>query len=99
MLSADDKKLIDSTFEEGKKYLDLHYLPGFGIFPSADAKSNYFDQVWARDAAHATAHYFARAHPEAVVDSLQTFFTHQRKDGAFPSRVERQYQMLRLTPG
>ncbi len=95
----EDKILIDETFAEGKMYLDKHHHPDFGIFPSADPLSNYFNQVWARDAAHATAHYFARAKPEAVIDSLRTFFNHQREDGAFPSRVERQYQMLRLTPG
>jgi hypothetical protein len=97
-MNPEDKNLLDETYEEGKKLLDFHHRPGFGIFPSADPKSNYFNQVWARDAAHATAHYFARENPQAVIDSLQTFFTHQRPDGSLPSRVERQYQMLRLTP-
>lgn len=98
-MSSADQNLLDSTFAEGKKYLDRHYVPGFGIFPSADPQSNYFDQVWARDAAHATAHYFARAKPAAVIDSLRTILAYQRENGALPSRVERQYQKLRLTPG
>lgn len=99
MISPEDKSLLDETFTANARHLDRHYRPGFGIFPSSDPKSNYFDQVWARDAAHATAHYFARTNPAAVIDSLRTLFNHQRNDGAFPSRVERQYQMVRLTPG
>ncbi len=99
MISSEDKNLLDETFAENARHLDRHYRPGFGIFPSSDPQSNYFDQVWARDAAHATAHYFARTNPNAVIDSLRTLFNHQRNDGAFPSRVERQYQMVRLTPG
>jgi hypothetical protein len=99
MLSPEDKALLDSTYATFARALDAHYVPGFGIFPSADPASNYFDQVWARDAAHATAHYFARVKPEAVIDSLRTILAYQRADGALPSRVERQYQKLRLTPG
>jgi hypothetical protein len=94
-----DQQLLDSTFAAFATLLDRNYQPGFGIFPSSDPQSNYFDQVWTRDAAHATAHYFARAKPEAVIDSLRTILAHQRPDGALPSRVERQYQMVRLTPG
>src|SRR5580692_4635948 len=94
-----DRQLIDATFEEGKAYLARHHSVGFGIFPSADRKSNYFNQVWARDSAHAAAHYFVRENPQAVIDSLATFFRHQLESGALPSRVEREYQMLKLTPG
>ncbi len=98
-MTSADSHLIDSTFAANAAFLDNNYQPGFGIFPSADPRSNYFDQVWARDAAHATAHYFARVKPEAVIDSLRTILAHQRADGALPSRVERQYQTVRLTPG
>jgi len=99
MLSSEDKTLLDLTYGTFARSLDAHYVPGFGIFPSSDPASNYFDQVWARDAAHAAAHYFARAKPEAVIDSLRTILAHQLASGALPSRVERQYQKLRLTPG
>lgn len=99
MLLREEKNLLDETFTTYAAYLDSHYVLGFGIFPSSDLASNYFNQVWTRDAAHATAHYFARAKPEAVIDSLRTILAHQRADGALPSRVEREYQMLKLTPG
>ncbi len=99
MLSSADGILIEETSAKFVTLLDRNHQPGFGIFPSADPRSNYFDQVWTRDAAHAAAHYFARAKPEAVIDSLRTILAHQRADGALPSRVERQYQTVRLTPG
>jgi glycogen debranching enzyme len=94
-----DRQLIDETFAEGRTYLARHHSVGFGIFPSADPRSNYFNQVWARDSAHAAAHYFVRENPQAVIDSLATFFRHQLESGALPSRVEREYQLLKLTPG
>jgi hypothetical protein len=98
-MDVEDKQLLDETYAAYARYLDRNHSPGFGIFPSADPASNYFNQVWARDTAHAAAHYFARAKPGAVIDSLRTFLKHQRTDGALPSRVEREYQTLKLTPG
>jgi hypothetical protein len=96
MISPSDQKLLEVTAEDFRTKLDLHHSRSFGIFPSADVKSNYFNQVWARDAAHATAHYFAREKPEAVIDSLQTLLKYQRQDGSFPFRVEREYQTIKL---
>src|SRR5258708_1536118 len=98
-MTPEDKKLIDETFEEGKRHLDKNYLAGFGIFPSADPDSNYFNQMWARDSAHAGGNYFARENPEAAIDSLATLLKHQRADGSIPSRVEREYQAVKFTPG
>lgn len=94
-----DRQLLDATFADFAQRLDANHQPGFGIFPSADPRSNYFNQVWARDAAHATTHYFARVKPAAVIDSLETLLRHQRADGALPSRVEREYEMMKLAPG
>jgi hypothetical protein len=88
---------LASQFE---KMLALHYEPGFGISPAAEAHENFYRQVWARDFAHAAAHYFIDAMPEAVEDSFESLLKHQRSDGALPLRVEKEYLLiLKLTPG
>jgi hypothetical protein len=83
-----------------EKALAKHYEPGFGVSPAAEAHENFYRQVWARDFAHAAAHYFIHAVPEAVEDSFETLFKHQRADGALPLRVEKEYLLiLKLAPG
>lgn len=76
-----------------------HYSRGFGIMPSAHASDNFYGQIWARDFAHAAANYFIETTPLAVRDSLATFLRHQRRDGALPLRVEREYMLLKVAPG
>lgn len=97
-LTPEDRALLTEIFETNKKHLDRHYHTGFGIFHSANKNSNYFNQVWARDSAHAAANYFVHTNPKAVIETLRTFFKHQRADGAFPSRVERDYQLIKFIP-
>jgi glycogen debranching enzyme len=99
MSTLQDDDLIHQTAEDFQNRLRKHHEPGFGIFPSTDPDSNYFNQVWARDAAHASANYFVHEFPDAAIDSLATLFWHQRPDGSLPSRVEREYQAVKLTPG
>src|SRR5581483_7589853 len=99
MTTEDDRQLAADTFASYQAYLERHYAPGFGIFPSADAGSNYFNQMWARDAAHAGGNYFSRENPDAAIDSLRTLLRHQRPDGSIPSRVEREDQAVKFTPG
>jgi hypothetical protein len=88
---------LAARYEEA---LARHYEPGFGVSPAASVHENFYRQVWARDFAHAAAHYFAHALPEAVEDSFETLFKYQRADGAVPLRVEKEYLLiLKLTPG
>jgi hypothetical protein len=79
--------------------LARHYEPGFGIMPASHPSENFYRQVWARDFAHAGANYFLQANPQAIEDSLATFLRHQRGDGAFPLRVEKEYMLLKVIPG
>jgi len=79
--------------------LAKHHEPGFGISPAAESRENFYRQVWTRDFSHAAAHYFIHVNPQAVEDSLSTIFRHQRADGSLPFRVEKEYLLLKLTPG
>ncbi|MDE2018732.1 MAG: hypothetical protein KGJ13_00075 [Patescibacteria group bacterium] len=99
MLSPDDQTLVFQLIDEIEGRLALHYKPGFGITPTAHPKSNYYDQIWARDLAHAAGNYFAHVRPEAVEQSLALIFRYQRPNGMLPYRVEREYQKLKLVPG
>jgi hypothetical protein len=97
-ISPEHEKLIKETAVDFAERIARHYTAGFGIFPSADPASNYFNQVWARDAAHAGGNYFSRANPQAAIDSLATLLLHQRPDGSLPSRVEREHQFVKFMP-
>jgi glycogen debranching enzyme len=98
LLDASDRCVISEVADKGARSLERNYQPGFGIFPSADPNSNYYSQVWTRDLAHAGGNYFATVSSRALKDSLDTIFRHQRKDGSLPSRVEREYEIVRLIP-
>lgn len=99
MLDSERLATIESTARRYQKLLEHNFCPNFGIFPSAKSDSNFFNQVYARDSAHAICSYFAEAHPEAAECSLATLFKFQREDGAIPLRVEREFQLVELTPG
>ena len=79
--------------------LAKHYEAGFGISPASEPSENFYRQVWTRDFAHAAAHYFISANPQAVEDSLSTLLRHQRIDGTLPIRVEKEYLVIKLIPG
>ncbi len=98
-LSTKDRDLLAATALKAKRLLKKNIKPGFGIFPSAHPDDNFYNQVWTRDFSHAAGNYFMKDNPEAVIDSLTTIFKHQRKDGALPFRVEREYLVLKLFPG
>jgi hypothetical protein len=98
MLSDEDRARIAYVAAETSAYLEKHYAPGFGVFPSSDPDSNYYNQVWARDFAHASGNYFTEKNPQAVMDSLETILKHQKPTGELPSRVEREYQLLKFVP-
>ena len=99
MISQDDQTLIFEVIEEVEGRLALHCKPGFGITPTSHPKSNYYDQIWARDLAHAAGNYFAHVRPETVSQSLKLIFKYQRANGMLPYRIEREYQKLKLVPG
>ena len=99
MLDSEQVATIESTARRYEELLEDSFCPNFGIFPSAKSDSNFFNQVYARDSAHAICSYFAEAHPEAAECSLATLFKFQREDGAIPLRVEREFQLVELTPG
>jgi glycogen debranching enzyme len=98
-MTEGDRALLDKTAREQAEKLLSHYEPGFGVFPSAYPSENFYRQVWTRDFAHAARNYFAVHLPEAVKDSLETIFRHQRADGALPLRIEKEYLILKLIPG
>lgn len=98
-LAKREKELIESTASEGARRLEDNYEPGFGVFPSANPEENFYEQLWTRDFAHAAGNYFATQRPKALKDSLETVFSHQRKDGMLPLRTEKQYMLLKLIPG
>lgn len=98
-LRAEDLELIEATATRIKERLDKHHYAGFGVFPAAEPKENFYNQVYARDFAHAAVNYFIEANPVAVRDSLVTLLRYQRADGALPFRVEREHQMVKLMPG
>lgn len=82
-----------------RSHLAKHYKKGFGIMPTADPNEIFYNQVWVRDAMHASLNYYIDEFPESFEDTLVTILRHQQKDGALPSRVEREYLLLKLTPG
>lgn len=98
-LTPEERELISETVSATRDNLALTYHKGFGIFPSAGEKENFYSQVYARDSAHAAGNYFAEANPEAMKDFLATLLKHQREDGALPLRVEKEYQRMKLVPG
>lgn len=98
-LEAKDKERVERTAEQEAEELKKNYEPGFGVFPSSDPNENFYQQVWTRDFAHAGGNYFATQDPKALADSLETVFSHQRKDGALPLRTEKEYLLLKIVPG
>ncbi|MCL5733273.1 MAG: GH116 family glycosyl hydrolase [Patescibacteria group bacterium] len=98
-LSSEYNALLHEFAFQSERLLAHNYFPGFGIFPSADPKDNFYNQIWSRDFAHAAANYFIANKPEAVEDSLKTIFSYQRADGALPLKVEREYMLIKLAPG
>ena len=95
-LGVTEKEVVEKIAEEGVKNLGKSYQPRFGIVPSADHKENFYEQVWTRDFAQATLNYFAVQNHDAVMDSLETVFRHQREDGAIPYKTERRYALVQL---
>jgi len=93
------KIAISQAANDAEKNLRQNYLPGLGIMPSANPKDNFYKQVWTRDLSQGSGSYFDRANPQAVKDSLETVFSHQRADGALPFRVEQEYMLVKLFPG
>lgn len=75
-LSGEEKELILNTAIETKENLKDNYQEGFGVFPSADRKGIFHEQVWTRDFAHAAGNYFAAENPQALADSFETIFRH-----------------------
>lgn len=98
MIREEDRTLIKEVAAEISGHLEKHYMPGFGVFPSADPEGNYYNQVWVRDFANAAGNYFGEKNPQAVADSLETILKHQLPSGELPSRVEREYQRVKFTP-
>ena len=94
-----DRELVEGMAREGEERLAKNYEPGFGVFPSSDPDENFYQQLWTRDLAHAGGNYLATQNPEALKDSLETIFSHQREDGMLPLRTEKQYMLLKLVPG
>lgn len=97
-ITTEERELISEISSSTQESITKNYEPGFGIFPSADPRENFYGQIWARDFAHATGNYFAKANPEAVKDSLGTMFRNQRADGAMPYKVENRYAMVQMLP-
>ena len=79
--------------------LENHYKKGFGIMPTADPNEVFYNQVWVRDAAHASLNYYIDEFPQAFEDTLVTILRYQKPEGALPLRVEREYLLLKLIPG
>lgn len=97
-IAEKDRENIESFSAESLKELEKTYEQGFGIFPASDPKENFYEQIWTRDFAHASGNFFETQNPQAVKDSLETIFSHQKENGMLPLRVEKQYMMLKLTP-
>lgn len=99
VLDETTRVTIDKAALEGKIKLEKNYQSGFGIFPAGAPEENFYEQVWTRDCSQATLNHYAIKEPQAAKDSLETIFKHQRNDGALPFRIERQYMLLKVTPG
>lgn len=99
LIDEANKETIEKIANEGEERLKKNYQPGFGVFPSAEPKENFFEQLWTRDFAQAGINFYIDKNPAAVLDSLKTIFNNQRADGALPLRTEKQYLLLKLTPG
>jgi len=69
-LTAENKVLISDMAENSEKRLEKNYEPGYGVFPAADPKENFYEQIWTRDFGHASGNYFANKEPRAIADSL-----------------------------
>lgn len=98
-IGEEDEKLVEQTVKFADECLNECYSPRLGVFPSADPEDNFYDQVWARDLAHAGGNFFADENSKALETSLTTIFNHQRDDGAIPFRVERKHHIRQLFPG
>lgn len=98
-LASEDVARLHWMAKGAAENLEKHYKPGFGIMPSVEPRSNFYNQVWARDFAYAAVTYFIRRDPKAVLDSSTTIFTFQRLNGSLPLRVETEYLLVKLFPG
>jgi hypothetical protein len=98
-MTEEERVLLKETEENTRKHLENNYHPGFGIFPSESKRGNFYNQVYARDLAHAAGDYFAETNPNALEDSFNTILKYQKPSGELPLRVEWEYQQLKLWPG
>jgi len=90
---------IVTLAKEYEARLNKHVKTGLGVMPSADPSDNFYNQLWARDFAHAALSYYIDASPEAVETSLRTIFSFQLKNGGLPFRIEEEYMLIKLIPG
>ncbi len=98
-LKDSERVEIERFARSSAELLQKNYFPGFGVFPSGGVDENYYNQIWSRDFAHAGGSYYAEENFHAFIDSLDTILKYQRKDGALPYKVEREYGIIRLIPG
>lgn len=97
VIDKEEKELIFATAQQGRDILKRHFMPELGVMPSENPEENFYNQLWARDAAH-----FVGNLPEDFVaawTSLATLFKHQKESGMLPFRVEQEYMMIKLVPG
>ena len=91
-ISGEEKELISDTARQGRDILKRHFMPELGVIPSENPEENFYNQLWARDAAH-----FVGNVPEDFVaawTSLANIFKHQKENGMLPFRVEKEYMMV-----
>ena len=93
-MGAEDRMIVDKKAEDSAKQLKQCYQEGFGIFPSGDPRDSFYNTLWSRDLAHAGGNFFAANADGAMIESLQTVFSHQKEDGSIPYRVERKRFLL-----
>ncbi len=96
-IDEEEKALILETARQGRDFLKSNFMPGLGLVPSSDPESNFYNQLWARDAAH----YIGNLPEDFVATwtSLATLFKHQKESGMLPFRVEKEYMTIKLVPG
>lgn len=92
-LSVEDKALIERVAKDAVRNLEKCYQPGFGVFPTGDPNDVFYNMLWSRDFSHAGG-YFAVGNINALLDSLNTIFSFQKKDGSLPYRVEKKRFIL-----
>lgn len=97
-LTPSQRSLIATESERAMIITNNAQNPERGIFASGDPKSQFYNEIWARDSSFAITSAISRHNPEMAIKNLETIFSHLREDGTLPLRIEYDRHYLHFIP-